>query len=626
MRPGVKILLLLVVGAVLYFAFTFGSQRFGIGISKARSVNQGKSLNLPELAEAPAEYQNVKPVEFPKSSTASVRSTLIPIDIWEWNAYQALILANGGAKTTKGSLMEKYNVNLLLKRQDSNKQMGSDLLSCANELHGGSQTCGSGVAAIVVMGDSGGQWLADLNPQLKKLGDEYALKIIGAVGRSNGEDSLLGPKAWRDNPQSMKGAVIAGVIRDGDWNIALNYEAANGLKNNPDLKTYDPDAVNWVSAHDEDYIKAVTEQFAVTSSDSPDGYGVCEARKVVKDGRPTGETKKVCVDGVVTWLPGDELAIHGKPGTVKVISSRQYSSQMPSVIICIKKFCSDNRDQVAGLLAATFEAADQIKAFDSARRKAGELSAKVYGDEGGNDPLTNKPYTNGEYWYKYYPGITDPKTGEQIGGSAVFGIEDNLRYFGLNGQFNNNMKATYEMFARIDTEQYPELFKDKNAIPPYKDAVDTSYIFGAQSLLSSGGVQAAPVEQVSYAAAKESGTVRGRRPYYISFNTGSDVPLPDGLQQLSELKDQLAVNEALAISIEGYTDNTGSDAVNVPLSQRRAKAVEAYLQRIAPQTFRSDRFKTVKGYGSQNPRCQGNGSPECKAENRRVEIVQWGGQ
>jgi len=45
-----------------------------------------------------------------------------------------------------------------------------DLLTCAKQLHDGEKTCSSGAAALVVMGDGGGQWLADLNPQLKKLG------------------------------------------------------------------------------------------------------------------------------------------------------------------------------------------------------------------------------------------------------------------------------------------------------------------------------------------------------------------------------------------------------------------------------------------------------------------------
>ena len=152
--------------------------------------------------------------------------------------------------------------------------------------------------------------------------------------------------------------------------------------------------MNWISAPDEDYIKAVTEVYVPNR---------CEDRKVVKDGRPTGETTKVCPDGVVTWTPGDEQAVHGRAGTAKIISSHEYASQMPAVIMGIKKFFNDNRDEIQGLLAASFQAADQLKAFDAVAARAGEISAKIYNDQ------------NGDYWYNYYNGLSDPKSGQPSG-------------------------------------------------------------------------------------------------------------------------------------------------------------------------------------------------------------------
>jgi outer membrane protein OmpA-like peptidoglycan-associated protein len=543
----------------------------------------------------------VQALPYPATTPANVSAAHVVFDVWEWNAMFSLIYANGGADTTKGSLMEKNGVNLTLHREDSNTQMGNDLIDCAKQLHDGEKTCSKGAEAIVVMGDSGGQWLSNLNPQLKKLGPEYQAVIIGAVGRSNGEDALLGPSEWKSNPQTMKGKTIVGVIRDGDWNIALNYEGSNGLKNNPDLKTWDPDAVNWIAAPDEDYIKAVTDVFIPNR---------CEDRKVVQDGRPTGETKNICPDGVVTWTPGDEQAVHGRPGTTKIVSSHEYASQMPAVILGIKKFFNDNRDEISGLLAASFQAADQVKAFDAVRRKAGDISAKIYNDQ------------NGDYWYKYYAGLRDPKSGQMLGGSAVFGLEDNVNYFGLDGKHNNNMRATYETFGKIATQNYPLLFKD-NPIPPYKEAVDTSFIFSAQASLNTSGVQGASAETVDYAKEAQSGQVLGHKAVYINFASGSDQPLPDSLPTLNELKDSLAINSQLALQIDGYTDNAGSDAVNVPLSEKRAQAVKRYFQQVAPLSFPESRFKKVSGHGSQSP-IASNASTGGKALNRRVEITQIG--
>ncbi|MGO9340192.1 MAG: OmpA family protein [Terracidiphilus sp.] len=599
LKPQAKLVLIVVVGAGVVFGLRAAMQHGLIptpGIMKSIVASR---VELPPQEEA--QVANVQAQPYPTTVPANVSATHIVFDVWEWNAMFSLIYANGGVDTTKGSLMEKYAVNLTLHREDSNTQMGNDLIDCAKQLHDGEKTCSKGAEAIVVMGDSGGQWLSNLNPQLKKLGPEYQAVIIGAVGRSNGEDALLGPAEWKSNPQSMKGKTVVGVIRDGDWNIALNYMGSNGLKNNPDLKTWDPDAVNWIAAPDEDYIKAVTDVFIPNR---------CEDRKVVKDGRPTGETKNICPDGVVTWTPGDEQAVHGRPGTTKIVSSHEYASQMPAVILGIKKFFNDNRDEISGLLAASFQAADQVKAFDAVRRKAGDISAKIYNDQ------------NGDYWYKYYSGLRDPKSGQMLGGSAVFGLEDDVNYFGLDGKHNNNMRATYETFGKIATQNYPQLFKD-NPIPPYKDAVDTSFIFSAQASLNTSGVQSASAETVDYTKEAQSGSVLGHKAVYINFASGSDQPLPDSVPTLNELKDALAINSQLALQIDGYTDNAGSDSVNVPLSEKRAQAVKSYFQKVAPLSFPDSRFKQVSGHGSQDP-IASNSTTQGKALNRRVEITQIG--
>jgi len=597
LKKGPKVVLAGLGIIALIFGLRTAMQRGLIptpGIMKAVVATR---VSLPPQQEA--QVANVTALPYPSGNPASVSATHTQFDVWEWNAMFSLIYANGGPDTTHNSLMEKYGVNLTLHREDSNSQMKADLLACAKQLHDGEKTCSTGAEAIVVMGDGGGQWLADINPQLKKLGPEYQAVIIGAVGRSNGEDALLGPAEWKTNPLSLKGKTIVGVLRDGDWNIALNYEGSNGLKNNPDPKTYDPDAVNWIAAPDEDYIKAVTEVFIPNR---------CEDRKVVKDGHPTGETKNVCPDGVVTWYPGDEQAVHGRPGTTKIISSHEYASQMPAVILGIKKFFNDNRDEVNGLLAATFQASDQVKAFDTVRRAAGNISAKLYNDQ------------NGDYWYKAYASYLDA-SGQKLGGSAVFNLEDDVNYFGLDGKHNNNMRATYETFGKIATLNYPELFKN-NPVPPYPQAVDTSFILGAQSLLNTNDVQGATAEQVDYTA-QAQGQVLGHKAVYVNFATGSDRVLPESISALNELKDSLAINSQLALAIDGYTDDSGSDTVNVPLSAARAKAVKEYFQRVAPSSFPDSRFASVAGHGSGNPIAP-NTTASGKAINRRVEISQIG--
>ena len=68
--------------------------------------------------------------------------------------------------------------------------------------------------------------------------------------------------------------------------------------------------------------------------------------------------------------------------------------------------------------------------------------------------------------------------------------------------------------------------------------------------------------------------------------------------------------------IYGHTDNSGSDAVNGPLSEKRADAVRDYL---LGKGLAANRIET-KGYGSARP-VGDNSTVMGRSRNRRVEIV-----
>ena len=76
------------------------------------------------------------------------------------------------------------------------------------------------------------------------------------------------------------------------------------------------------------------------------------------------------------------------------------------------------------------------------------------------------------------------------------------------------------------------------------------------------------------------------------------------------------------IAIIGHTDNTGSDAINQPLSVKRATSVSDYLKSCGVKTAQ---IKSVEGQGSGNPVAD-NSTAEGRKQNRRVEVYMYASQ
>ena len=102
----------------------------------------------------------------------------------------------------------------------------------------------------------------------------------------------------------------------------------------------------------------------------------------------------------------------------------------------------------------------------------------------------------------------------------------------------------------------------------------------------------------------------------ISF--GSDgVSLPPPVQQtLTQVAARLKACPTAHVTVNGYTDNSGSEGINIPLSEQRAGTVADFL---VAQGVTRDRV-TPKGLGSMNPIAT-NDTPDGRAKNRRAEIV-----
>jgi Cu-Zn family superoxide dismutase len=107
----------------------------------------------------------------------------------------------------------------------------------------------------------------------------------------------------------------------------------------------------------------------------------------------------------------------------------------------------------------------------------------------------------------------------------------------------------------------------------------------------------------------------GGQPYRLFFDWGKPELTRDAEATLAEVVAAYRSVGPSRIEIAGHTDRSGSDAVNLAASRRRAEAVKAYLvaEGIPAAVLR------VSAYGERNPIVPTEDGVR-EAQNRRVEI------
>lgn len=105
-------------------------------------------------------------------------------------------------------------------------------------------------------------------------------------------------------------------------------------------------------------------------------------------------------------------------------------------------------------------------------------------------------------------------------------------------------------------------------------------------------------------------------PGNVTFDTGKADIKDNFFPVLESVGIVLTEYSKTMVEVVGHTDSTGSDAINIPLSQRRAESVAAFLM---SQKIAQARLSTY-GAGSAYP-IAGNETAEGRALNRRVEIA-----
>ena len=101
----------------------------------------------------------------------------------------------------------------------------------------------------------------------------------------------------------------------------------------------------------------------------------------------------------------------------------------------------------------------------------------------------------------------------------------------------------------------------------------------------------------------------------ILFDTGKADLKPAAKENINQLAAIIKKYPENVLAVKGYTDSTGSDKVNMPLSEKRAKAVQDQLISAGVPSATT----SSTGLGSQNLIDAGK-TKAAQAKNRRVEI------
>ena len=103
----------------------------------------------------------------------------------------------------------------------------------------------------------------------------------------------------------------------------------------------------------------------------------------------------------------------------------------------------------------------------------------------------------------------------------------------------------------------------------------------------------------------------------VNFPVGSAILSPQARSELTQLSRNVVALKGYFFQVKGFTDSSGSISQNQGLSMSRALSVIAYLEEECniPLTH----ILTPGAMGETHP-ASTNGTPEGRAENRRVEI------
>lgn len=125
--------------------------------------------------------------------------------------------------------------------------------------------------------------------------------------------------------------------------------------------------------------------------------------------------------------------------------------------------------------------------------------------------------------------------------------------------------------------------------------------------------------QVPNASVEQVTDANGLNCVKVTFDSGILFPLNKytlnaaSKKELANFANVMKRNSDCDVAIKGYTDASGNDDINIPLSQNRANAVSSYLR---SNGVSASQIRNVEGLGSADP----IENKTVSQKNRRVEV------
>lgn len=587
--PGAIILIVLVMAGLTYV----GLDKLGV-ISKFMQGAKPPDKGGPVIPDKPIDLaEDLKNVSFGPSEVKPPERTTdnpeVAIGVWTWQTQSGLIDAVGGPGKSGD-----YKDSCLCQAGITNTR-----LVLQNDTSMQIQALATGQMQLVTTtGDQAAVDIAGANKLLK--GNKA--KVIWSGGYSFGEDCLMGPESWKQDPQLARGSVVVTAVPYCDWNVTVDWAGDNQIPVNSDESVYDPDAINFVNATD--HIEAAQKY-------------VQNARVSLRN-RKTGQMEERTIDAVATWTPGDVMAVQGRPSVEykgkseklqKIVSTKEYSYMMPNILFGNEDWLNQHRDYVKTLLRCIARSNEKIKSDpDYFKNRVAALNALVFNMEGKGP----------NFWHKYFAGAVE--NGVPLGGSRVNNIKEVRHLFGIDQNVPID-KSVFGITYLDHARRLQKLIPDRlPTYAPVAQVVDLSFI---KEISDEQSATTTSVYQAKFEGGGNTGTVV-KANYQIQFATGSAKILPSEEATLQEIRNLLIRASDTKVIVEGHTDNTGDIGTNLKLSKDRADSVWQWLKASDPTgvNINDKRLEAIEGYGPYRP-LPGNTNKDDveRAANRRVVII-----